>query len=653
MAKRTQNTMVSESVRALTTKEKDIHSVVENIISYYIRNYYPSRFDIIKAKNLFAWDEEMAVRNSIWDSPLSCHRHSLTDTVHDAFSKELLNQNFTPKVLPIHPKHKDKSHDSQSYYDWAYHSSKFETDVAEKVYSEAALLWDSYCFFGRRDYMWMDLPFSEHVSFFEMFVEPMATSFEESRNKVVRRIVSSYDIVNKFQNLVNFKKKDVIHKWLTLEESISKTNGNAMYKANFKKLYDIAFFWSAYKKYLDNCCNWPDWYNQRKYYEVVESWDLYENLFWISDDNTLCELIEFWERKWDKWIPTILVNGFSIYEWKEYDYCPYANIYFEENVWSAVHRGIWHKLLPKQRICDMYQFCLTNGIKMHAFPDWITDWWISDWNENAIVTLNWSWSQKVYKNWNKNIVWKQPFRPIEYLTKDVLWIIDGSLSKIVASAYEDIGINSYILWWDGRVERVSAAFKERVEQSRARLKTIKKSISDALNKSYYIWLDLLTTDFWKELIETIDNDWKVTLKDLKIKDIKWNFYVLISSEWQREDSLATAWQNVLNTLSALWEFLNSPDIEFDKKELAAAVTSWNWIEWLKFLTNEERIKKKQEDNKLMLELARMDLEMQLEIEKMKQEMMPQQVQQPQQTIQPNEQDEFIRVEEPIETSQSY
>ena len=90
----------------------------------------------------------MRIRQTLGSDALNCHRHGLIDSVHDTFTKELLNQNFTPKTLPIHPSKREYTDDAQDAYDWMYHRSRFESDVAEKAYSEAALIGDSYAFFG-------------------------------------------------------------------------------------------------------------------------------------------------------------------------------------------------------------------------------------------------------------------------------------------------------------------------------------------------------------------------------------------------------------------------------------------------------------------------------------------------------------------------
>lgn len=51
------------------------------------------------------------------------------------------------------------------------------------------------------------VPIAEHISFFEMFLEPMATSFDESRYKIVRKIMDKVDVIQKYERLTDWDKK--------------------------------------------------------------------------------------------------------------------------------------------------------------------------------------------------------------------------------------------------------------------------------------------------------------------------------------------------------------------------------------------------------------------------------------------------------------
>lgn len=610
----------SYELRPADYEEQELRDVVEEIVDYYICNYYPSRFDIIKAKYLFNGDEKRAVWDTFSDSKsnLTCHRHGLIDSTHDAFTKEVLSQNYTPKMIPLHPCKREFTDDAQDAYDWMYHRSRFETEVSEQAYSEAVLIWDSYAFFGKKKYGWFEVPTSEHISFFEMFLEPMATSFEHSRYKIVRKVLDSIDVIKKYEWITDWNKETFIE-WLPNSEAILETIDAALYDSDFSKIWDINTWEQKYQEACDNYCNWVDgWSREQKFQEWFSTGRCYEDLFWLSEDSSLCEVIEFWEKKSEWYQVRVMVNGYLLpTDEITLEYDPFGNIFYEESIGSPVHRWLWHKLMPRQREADMLLFIIDNWIKMHAFPDWITESGLLDADNNIIKNLFWSAEGIVMTPKKSNMAWKQPFRAVEYMAKDILNLSRVRLGEVETSAYRDAGINSYIMWWDGRVERVRAAHDDRMNQSRARLKTIKKSISTALNKSYYVWLDILDWKFGKKLLERLDDDNKPHMVDLNIKEIVNNFEVLISSEGQREESLKDLWQNILNTVNGMWELLSDEfGTIFDRKALACSLAESYGLDGLKFLTPEQRLSERKEQLSYGLEVAKLEKEIAKEAQEM-------------------------------------
>lgn len=216
---------------------------------------------------------------------------------------------------------------------------------------------------------------------------------------------------------------------------------------------------------------------------------------------------------------------------------------------------------------------------------------------------------KVYKSKKSNIQWKQPFTSINYIDKDVITLSRARLWEIEQSALRDVWLNNYMMGSDGRIERVRSLWEQKIEQSRARLKTVKKSISSSLNKSFYIWLDILDKKFAKKLLKRIDDDNQPFMADLDIKSIINWFEVLISSEWFREESLKDLWQNILNTVNGMGDLLSDEFWPtFNKKALACSLAQAYWLDWLKFLTPEERLKERREALNVWLSMSELEKE---------------------------------------------
>lgn len=593
--------------------DSSLISSIENIVDYYVRHYYPSRFEIIKAKKLFAWDEKAMVKESFGSDALSIERHGLIDSIHEAFYKDIINKNYTPKMIPLHPSKREHAVDANTAYDWMYHVSWFEWDVKSKVIYESLLLWDSYVFFGKQDQFGIETPSTSHVSFFEMFIEPMAQDFNSSRTKIIRKIVDVNDVISMYDWLIDREEKFRDTEYTN--EHVARNSWSAsVYRTDFTKIRDIEASESKYAESLNECCGWE--YNKKQIVDYLETGKMYESLYGIDPEWSLVELIQVWNRT-SEWVEvSIMINWYKFVTLTWYDDFPFGNIYYEDSIWSPLHRWVGHKLLARQRECDMYLFALTNGIKMTAFPDWVSDSWLQDSNGSPVANIMWSWSGEVYQSAKWAIQWwNQPFKPIQYISVDALSLLRLRLWETVQTAMNDIGINSYVLWWDGRVERVSGAFQERVNQSRSRLKTLEKSLSSSLTRSRYTWLEELDESFTKDILEKIDDDGIISLESINIKNIKNWFHVLVSADWFRDETAKDAGQNILNTVSGMWELLKDEQWNWliDVKDFWSALASNNWVSWLKYLTKEQR-----------LEQMKDKIEMALEYQKLQSELIPQQ-----------------------------
>lgn len=587
-------------------EEQELHRVVKSAIDYTIAHYYPSRFEVIKAKYQVNVDQEKQVDAQFpeWTN-LSCPRHNIIDMSHDTFKNDLISQNFTPKTLALHPCNRKYSSDAQDTYDRHYHRSWYEGEVADRIYSEATLIWDSYAYFWYKTHDDCMVPIAEHISFFEMFLEPMATSFDESRYKIVRKIMDKVDVIQKYERLTDWDKKTF---WTgkSNKESLNDTSWDAIMKADLSKIWDIDSWSKQYRKYCDTICE-EHWWDSASVYSVLQgsfdTWAAYESIFGYDEENPLCEVIEVWRKTLEWYKVDVLVNwhALPLNEYTPLQHPMFGNVYFEESIGSPYHRWIWQKLIQTQRKADMLTFVIDNAFKMHAFPDYLAHTWLK-YAGVDVVELWWSGISKVYTPSNKNMNNGQPFKAIEYIGKDIIQLARQRLQDVVQEGFAQIGINAYALWADGRVERLSAWIRLKQEQHRSRSNTMRKSIAQALNKSYYVWISNMTAKDSKQLLERIDDDGELTLQDLDVKTIEQWFEILISSEWFREETIAQAWQNILNTMNVAWEFLRD---EFgdkaDMSKLFCYVADAYGLDKIELYTNEERLAKKKQELEFQLD----------------------------------------------------
>lgn len=167
-------------------------------------------------------------------------------------------------------------------------------------------------------------PSLEHISFFNMFHEPLAKTFDDSRYKVRRRIVST----NQFYNSYNWfaKRAENIEKFkeLPLMQNIYQYGAERLYSRDFDRIWSI----NDYKQnYVDLCCAAQE--GSENMGNVDGSYDISEqDLFQIDyEKNKLHEVYEVWS---DEGL-SIVMDGHLVYDDESPTEQPFGIITYDEN----------------------------------------------------------------------------------------------------------------------------------------------------------------------------------------------------------------------------------------------------------------------------------------------------------------------------------
>lgn len=100
------------------------------------------------------------------------------------------------------------------------------------------------------------IPSVGHTSFFEMFIDPTATSPESARYKIRRLLLPTSDMIETY-SFIDFN--DKFEGDVDLHEAIRHTRGNMLYDWDFKKIRDIDSLVHKYKDGLrSGCCDGSD-----------------------------------------------------------------------------------------------------------------------------------------------------------------------------------------------------------------------------------------------------------------------------------------------------------------------------------------------------------------------------------------------------------
>ncbi len=133
---------------------------------------------------------------------------------------------------------------------------------------------------------------------------------------------------------------------------------------------------------------------------------------------------------------------------------------------------------------------IRDAINQHVAPMYsVVKWMLSkdaQWNTVQTITYTpWKVIQvesAEVKNW-----W---ISPVDFVNYNMIQIARDELNAVIARAQEIIGTNSYVQWWQWKVERSGIAANLKVWVTKTRLKPIESSIQQFDQHMFNQWLTM-------------------------------------------------------------------------------------------------------------------------------------------------------------------
>lgn len=582
-----------KNVPAKTDTEVELSTLIWNTIEKYRLYVFPEAYKIVKNKLLFAWDIKMANRK-LWRPNDTAAVYPLIESTTDTFTANLYDSVSIPKVAARLEEDVSLWEYAQDFCDWAYDVS-WMTQAKQMIRNEAALLWTSYWIWGweyRTESNWyyvkwedkkienkISRPTADHVSFFELFIELSTTDFYKARWKARRKILSLKEIEKRYWELI---KLDDIHNKISNRDKINQTKWQCISMLDFTKIYDIKNYSSCYDKEW-NFSLWAD----RWELSFIED----NVLSSITEDNYLHEVIEYWYD--DKLV--IMVNWYIYYDWlSPYPYWdPFWIIVFEKVPWTFMWRGIWHKLMPLQQQATSLWCKIRDAINQHVAPMYSVVKWMlskdSQWNTVQSITYTpWKVIQVEspdVKNW-----W---ISPVDFVNFNMVQIARDELNAVISRAQEIIGTNSYVQWWQWKVERSGIAANLKVWVTKTRLKPIEASMQQFDQHMFEQWLSIASVIVDESImVRVIWEDWAFRYREVKPSDLLNKFDITVDVDSLIEQTRLQRTQEAISLLQAIWPIninpiSNTPIIDPDSIVKYIAEQTGNSS--LKAMTDDERL----------------------------------------------------------------
>lgn len=574
----------------MSQEDRDIYNRCKEMVYFFRDNVFPVAFDIVKQKKLYNAD----IRANLDRAGLkykSAEIYPLILPIHDTYCSNLHDSNLVPRVIPVTNEDVQLADIGEKYLNRALDVS--DKGNLEKVWNEAALLWDSYCTpwysiervssenengeIERYDIL---IPKLFPVSRFELFYTIGARTFESAPEKIRRRFVSYSSLPEVYWPI-----------WGEIEDKINNTpwleramiySPEYISKADFTKIYDI----DRLSVDLIQGISWTVW---------PGVWVAYENAFNILLTNGYWEVVELYTQ--GKMI--LFFNGYKLYDWVSPFYYennyelsnewPFIWIYYEDTIGTRP-MGIGQKLMPHQRKCNELWNIISDGMYQNLNPMyWIVRWAMvgQDGNSPSIITYE-EWKCFNVEPWYAN-GW---VTALNFIDPNVLSLAQTYLNSIKDDAYTIIWVNSYTVWGQGKIERTWVAVNQRVEATRSRLAPIIKSIGRAYSKLFYHWINLwIKNGIENTLIRLGENDSKeFSFTKIDLERLNKDFNIVCSAESQEEALRASKSEGIIRVLNSLAPFVVSPYTQmpvYNTDEAVAEAVRAVGIKWLRPMSVEE------------------------------------------------------------------
>lgn len=564
-----------------TDAERTIYDKLKKILVHFRDNIFPEWFEEIKMDKLYSKEYEAGLKRHNMKYK-SAKIYPLITSIHDTFMASLYDNDLRPKVFPMEEVDAQAVDDAQMFFQWGTEISETE-QTNEIIRNEASLIWVSYWMpWYTTSIMKNDddenvvtfIPALFPVSAFEMFYSVWATDFYKSPEKFRRRFIPFDWLKDAFYPIW-----DEMNKQLEKKKSAILEAPMPLSKADFTKIYDIDAYSQTYLWYLG------DW---------TPTGAIYDDTFNILDSSSYCEVVDLYIG--DQLM--VMVNWYFVYSgdspfkyWEDFAISsrewPFIELTYEKGV-GCIPSGIGKKVMWHQKQCNALYNSLSDAMYRHLNPVLAAvQWAITDpTTGNSPTTIGYD-EWKVYSINPSYAGMNNAITKIDFTDYNILQLAMNHFENIKADAYTICGVNSYVLWWEWKVERSRYWAEQRVAASKARLSPMIKSIWRFYSKLFYHWL-WLAKQSWASVayVQNDDEEYVINLSELDKK-----FKIVCSADIWVEETKASKVQGLLTMMQNTAAFATNPITwlpDIDNQAFLESVADYAGLKWFKAMSTDEQ-----------------------------------------------------------------
>lgn len=470
---------MTEWVWSLDKKRRDREALIQNTIMEFENYVFPKYLDNYKVYLWFILDRASEIES--WQSNVD---YPLVAATVDTMFANLYDFWYKFNVED------DKL---REVCNRAFDFRQCGKRTIASVWKETIMIWKSFArdFLIKEDieeeFFWeivkseIKTPTMEYVSVFDVFYDRSAW-MEKSPFTITRTYITWDDIKSKARRLWHKKLK-----WKLDDESIKKQIDWLIDKtltiAKDKNTRPFSYY---------NCNNIKDLSNvsplllnkMRAWSKIASSYTslplrklddkVDENNIYLNKDKTTYEFVVYTTNT----EVAYYVNWQILYEGrKEYNIWEIREVVFSEVPWSNNALGIADNLSWLQNVINWMWNAFLDNIKLQL-SDMYEVVWNSPFVRNGKIDFKKFWALKVNQ--------ANSIRRLELWVKDFTPV--NSIQLLVEFAQQRSWVNQYIMWWQGRAERVAWGIDVIINQYKSKLTPITDSINRMMTNIARSWV---------------------------------------------------------------------------------------------------------------------------------------------------------------------
>lgn len=497
---------------------------------------------------------------AIWAKDFSNIHYQLIRPIVDTFHSSSYDAQTTIKAIAQHYMDQSKTDIAQATINWALMSSKNKKVIKEvdfitqlngewffemipQVYHKKRVIKGSNWAMVEKYDEIFEITLN-YVDEFELIYNPFITDWYLGE-KFIRNINSVEECKRKYSFFFEDLTQEDLDNWVTLKWISEQLRKDILEKPHRWSEKDYTNVKNVLRNTYVNTANYNKVVTGNIPWLSTSSWELNVELdYKLKPNQQLIEVVKYLDL--DEM--TLIFNGYVVYQWPNTLWCiPIYRTQFGNIPWTHSQDGIAQLLFHLQRQGNAFVNRWIDMINWMANPIIMMDKWIF-WATETPATLKLD-NRKVYQRMQG-----KSFERMQLIDPQATQSLLGWLQWIDAQGKEAVWLNSYSLWWEGKVERVwwAPQIKQAIHKAR------QSAFIENKNETLW-WLAYDTMRFLQEYmpddmsIQIYDDKWNAKRQEIKKEDIsgRFSFEFDASSMKSLEDLQKRS--EIIQVLPMIWD----------------------------------------------------------------------------------------------------